>query len=104
VLTPIAPFAYLADPANGQGAAIIVADLESGLCRRVLEGIPCVQPNPSVALPISALSERSTMRLDGTTTITHCRVDSFAIDRSGKWLDLSALQSLTLQRPPAKRF
>jgi hypothetical protein len=102
VLDPSAPFAYLADPANGQDAAIIVADLESGLCRRVLQGIPCVQPDPSVALPISALSERSTVRLDGTTTITQCGVDSLAIDRRGEWLYLSALQSRTLQRLPAK--
>lgn len=102
VLDPTAPYAYLADPANGQDAAIIVADLESGLCKRVLQGLPCVQPDPSVALPISALSERSTVRLDGTTTITQRGVDSLAIDRRGEWLYLSALQSRTIQRLPAK--
>lgn len=102
VLDPTAPFAYLADPANGQDAAIIVADLESGLCRRVLQGHPCVQPDPSVTLPISVLSERSSVRLDGTTTITRCGVDSLSIDRRGEWLYLAALQSRTLQRIPAK--
>lgn len=101
VLDPSAPIAYLADPANGQDAAIIVADLESGLCRRILQGSKWVRPDPSVALPISALSERSIVRLDGTTTLTQCGVDSLAIDRRGDWLYLSGLQSRYLHRVPA---
>jgi hypothetical protein len=101
VLDPSAPIAYLADPANGKDAAIIVADLESGLCRRILHGSKWVQPDPSVALPISALNERSIVRLDGKTTLTQCGVDSLAIDRRGDWLYLSALQSRYLQRIPA---
>lgn len=101
-LDPSAPFAYIADPANGRDAAIIVVDLESGFCRRLLQGTPFVQPDPSVSLPISALSERSTVRLDGTITIRQCGVDSLAIDRRGDWLFLSSLQSRAIHRLPVK--
>jgi hypothetical protein len=97
-LDPTSPLAYLADPAKGQNAAIIVADLETGLCRRVLQGTSCVQPDNSVTLPGSALSERTTRKLDGTTTVTQCGVDSVSIDRRGDWLYLTALQSRSVYR------
>jgi hypothetical protein len=100
-LDPTEPIAYIADPAKGQDAALIVADLNTGLCRRLLQGSPCVQPDPSVTLPVSALSERTTRRIDGTTTVTQCGVDALAIDRRGEWLYFAGLQSHTLYRLPA---
>lgn len=98
VLDPAATFAYIADPAKGQDAALIVADLNSGLCHRVLQGAPCVQPDANVTLPVSALSERTTRRIDGTTTVTQCGVDALAIDRRGEWLYFAGLQSRSLYR------
>jgi hypothetical protein len=101
-LDPSAPIAFLADPAKGQDAALIVVDLETGLCRRVLQGSNCVQPDTSVTLPVSALSERSTRRIDGTTTITQCGVDAVATDRKGDWLYFASLQSRVLHRLPTQ--
>lgn len=100
-LDPTAPVAYIADPAKGQDAALIVADLNTGLCRRLFQGSPCVRPDPSVTLPVSALSERTTRRIDGTTIVTQCGVDALAIDRRGEWLYFAGLQSRTLYRLPA---
>lgn len=101
-LDPSAPLAYVADPAQGQDAALLVIDLDTGLCRRVLQGAPCVRPDPAVTLPVSALSGRSTRRIDGTTTVTQCGVDSVVMDRKGDWLYFTALQSRALHRAPAR--
>lgn len=98
VLDPATPFAYIADPAKGQDAALILVDLNTGLCRRVLQGAPCVQPDTTVTLPVSALSERTARRIDGTTTVTQCGVDALAIDRRGDWLYFAGLQSRVLYR------
>lgn len=102
-LDPAGAFAYVADPANGQDAALIVIDLVTGLCRRVLHGEAAVQPDPAVQLPPSAVSGRLIRRIDGATTLPRRGVEALAIDRKGEWLYFCALQSQAAHRvPPAK--
>lgn len=99
-LDPTAPFAYIADPANGKDAAIIVVQLQTGLCRRILPGAICMQPEPDVPLSDSITSGRGTLRIDGTATLPHCGINALAIDRKGEWLYYTALQSSSLYRLP----
>jgi hypothetical protein len=99
-LDPTAPFAYIADPANGKDAAIIIVQLQTGLCRRILPGATCMQPELSVPLSDSITSGRGTLRIDGTATLPHCGVNALAIDRKGEWLYYTALQSSNLYRLP----
>jgi len=99
-LDPSAPFAYVADPANGKDAAIIIVHLQTGLCLRVLQGGASVRPENSVLLSDSITSGRGTRRIDGTSALLHCGVNALAIDRKGDWLYYTALQSATLHRLP----
>jgi hypothetical protein len=101
-LDPSAPFACIADPAQGQNAALIVVDLLTGLCRRVLQGHLSLMPDLAVRLPESAISGRLTRRIDGSTAVPQCGVDALAIDRRGEWLYFCALQSHTLYRISAR--
>ena len=103
-LDPSAPMAYVSDPANGQDAALIVVDLASGLCRRVLQGAACLRPDAAVPLPPSAVSGRAIRRLDGTTVVPRCGVESLCIDRKGEWLYLAALQSRAVHRVPCAKL
>jgi len=99
-LDPTAPFAYIADPANGKDAAIIIVHLHTGLCRRVLQGDASVRPEITVPLSESITSGRGTRRIDGTSALLHCGVNALAIDRKGDWLYFAALQSTNLHRLP----
>lgn len=99
-LDPSAPVAYIADPANGKDAAIIIVHLQSGLCRRVLHGATCVRPEPSIPLNEAITSGRGTRLIDGTPAMLHCGVSALAIDRKGDWLYYTGLQSASVHRLP----
>ncbi len=103
-LDPAAPLAYVSDPANGQDAALIVVDLTTGLCRRVMQGQGFLRPDPAVQLPPSAASGRAIRRLDGTTTVPRCGVEALCIDRKGDWLYFTALQASAVHRVPCAKL
>lgn len=101
-LDPTAPLAYVADPANGKDAAIIIVHLQTGLCRRVMQGTPCVRPEPSVPLSDAITSGRGTRLIDGTPALLHCGVNALAMDRKGDWLYYTGLQSASVHRLPGR--
>lgn len=103
-LDPAAPYAYISDPANGQDAALIVVDMSTGLCRRVLQGESRLRPDPMVPLPPSAHSVRGIRRLDGSTAVPRCGVEPLCIDRKGEWLYFAALQAGAVHRVPCARL
>ncbi len=97
-LDPEEPFAYVADPANGEDAALIVVDLQTGLSRRILQGHPALRPDPTVILPPGALGGRVIRRIDGTASVPKRGVEALAIDRKGDWLYFTGLQAGAVSR------
>ena len=75
---------YIADPAGGENAAILVVDLETGYVRRVLEGDRSVVPEDIDMLfdgrPAEILDE------DGETFRPRVGVNPFAVDADNEWL------------------
>ncbi|MBA3820699.1 MAG: hypothetical protein H0X17_17545, partial [Deltaproteobacteria bacterium] len=87
---------YIADPAGGANAAVIVVDLATGKPRRVLEGHASVIPEErdlvidgtpvSVKLP------------DGTRIRPHIGVNPIALDANAEWLYFGPMHAGTLYR------
>lgn len=94
---PEFPYIYLADPAAGVDAALIVVDLATGVSRRVLQGHPSVQPEASLVLNIDGAKIES-KRLDGTSADPIGGVTPLALDRKGEWLYFGPLRSTRLYR------
>jgi hypothetical protein len=95
---PNSSLTYLADPANGADAAILVLDRSTGLARRVLQGDVCVQPDVTVLLPSSGGATMETRRLDGSTVMPQCGVNSLCLDKKSEWLYFCARQSRSIYR------
>ncbi len=96
VLDPADAYAYLADPASGQDAAILVVDLRSGVARRVLQGHESVIPEGS---PLSVHGKRLGVRLsDGSSVEPQAGVNPITIDRKGKHLYYGPMKSRKLYR------
>lgn len=97
-IDPVYPHVYIADPANGSDAAIIVVDRSTGLARRVLQGHVSVVPDPEVTFPAGFNGTGEARRLDGVQTVPHSGVDPLALDRKGEWLYFAPLRSRRLYR------
>lgn len=96
-LDPEQPFIYLADPAKGVDAALIVLDTSSGLARRVLQGHPSVVPVSGLDLVIDG-KKLQTLRLDGSVADPQGGVNPIALDRKGEWLYFGPMRSKHLYR------
>ena len=94
---PAHPFIYIADPASGGEAALIVLDLTTGLARRVLQGHPSVSAVSGLDLIIEG-EKLETKRLDGSVADPIGGVNPLALDRKGEWLYFGPLRSTRLYR------
>lgn len=92
--------AYLADPAGGDNAALVVVDLRTGEARRVLEGHESVVPE-EVDLVISG-KPVEVDREDGTTFRPHIGVNPIAADRDNEWLYFGPMHGTSLYRVPTR--
>lgn len=97
VLDPEHPFLYIADPASGPDAALIVMDINTGVARRVLQGHPSVVPSTELSLVIDGQS-LVTRRLDGSVADPQGGVNPMAVDRKGEWLYFGPMRSERLYR------
>lgn len=96
-LDPEQPFIYLADPAKGIDAALIVLDTNTGVARRVLQGHPSVVPVTGLDLIIDG-KKLQTLRLDGSVADPQGGVNPIALDRKGEWLYFGPMRSQHLYR------
>ena len=87
---------YIADPAGGANAAIIVVDLATGLARRVLEGDRCVTPE-ELDLTIDGAPVELTQP-DGKKIRPRVGVNPLALDAKSEWLYLGAMTGSKLYR------
>ena len=94
---PNFPFIYLADPANGMDAALVVLDLTTGQARRLLQGHPSVVPVAGLRLEIDGQNLHST-RLDGRAADPQGGVNPLVVDKKGEWLYFAPLRSKRLYR------
>ncbi len=83
-LDPEAPFIYITDPASGSDAALIVVDLRTGLCRRVLQGHYSVVPQSKVLLLEGKPVE--VKRPDGSNVQPLAGANPIVVDRRGHWI------------------
>jgi len=89
-------FAYVADPAGGEDAAIIVVDLAAGEARRVLQGHLSV--TPSVTDLVIDGTPVQIRRDDGSTFRPRVGVNPIALDRAGEWLYYGPMHGYTMYR------
>jgi len=87
---------YIADPAGGGNAALIVVDLVTGLARRVLEGHTSVVPE-DMDLMIDGVPVR-VRRPDGSTVRPRVGVNPIALDARGDWLYYGPMHGTSLYR------
>ncbi|MCF6310885.1 MAG: major royal jelly family protein [Verrucomicrobiales bacterium] len=99
-LDPEEPFIYLADPAAGDDAALIVVDLVTGLSRRVLHGDHAVRAE-KIGLRMDG--QRVTVkRPDGRQVQPLGGVNPIAVDKKGKWLFFGPMNGRILYQIPTK--
>ena len=87
---------YIADPAGGANAAILVVDLTAGTARRVLEGHESVTPED-----LDLIIDESPVRMlteDGTEIRPRIGVNPIAIDQTGEWLYFGPMHATSLYR------
>lgn len=86
---------YLADPAGGDKAALVVLDLETGFARRVLQGHESVVPED-----VSAVVEGAplTVMRDGEAVEPRVGVNPISIDPSSTWLYYGPMSGTSLYR------
>ncbi|MCC5830361.1 MAG: hypothetical protein JJU36_13030 [Phycisphaeraceae bacterium] len=87
---------YIADPAGGPNAALIVVDLDTGLSRRVLQGDRSVVPED-----IDMVIDRITVevrRPDGTRVRPRVGVNPIALDVENQWLYFGPMHGRTMYR------
>lgn len=95
---PVRKTAYIADPARGTEAAIIVVDLARGNARRVLQGHQSVIPE-DMDLVIDGAPVR--IRLDdGSEIRPRVGINPIAIDGTGEWLYYGPMHGHTMYRIP----
>lgn len=88
--------AYIADPANGADAAIIVVDLVQGSMRRVLEGHKSVTPE-DIDLVIDGTPVRI-RAADGSEIRPRVGVNPIAIDKNGDWMYYGPMHGRSMYR------
>lgn len=89
---------YIADPAGGKTAAIIVVDLATKLGRRVLEGHASVVPG-DVDLVIDGKPVQIKLP-DGTVIRPHVGINPIALDALDTWLYFGPMHGTLLYRIP----
>jgi sugar lactone lactonase YvrE len=90
---------YVADPAGGADAAILVVDLRTGRVRRLLQGHSSVVPEPDVELAIDGTPVRI-RQADGTVVHPRIGVNPIALDARDRWLYFGPMHGRTLYRIP----
>ena len=95
-LDPERPVLYIADPASGDDAAIIIVNRDTGGYRRVLQGHFSVIPE-DIPMVIEGRPFQA-RRPDGSTVQPQTGVNPIAVDRKGKWLYFGPLKGRTLYR------
>lgn len=99
-LDPEEPFIYLADPAAGDDAALIVVDLVTGLSRRVLHGDHAVRAE-KIGLQMDGQAV-VVKRPDGRQVQPLSGVNPITVDKKGKWLFFGPMNSRILYQIPTK--
>ena len=87
---------YIADPAGGADAAIIVVDLDMGTARRVLEGHKSVIPED-----IDLIIDGTPLRIrqdDGSMVRPRVGINPIALDKDGEWLYYGPMHGQTMYR------
>jgi len=96
VVDPDNRFLYIADPASGMDAALIVVDLKTGLSRRVLESHISVVPED---VPLVVQGQRiEVRRADGSSAEPLAGVNPIAVDRKGRYLYYGPMKGRRLYR------
>jgi len=88
--------AYIADPAGGANAAIIVVDLAKGSARRVLQGHKSVIPE-ELDLVIDGTPVRI-KRPDGSELRPRVGINPIALDTANEWLYYGPMHGLSMYR------
>jgi len=99
-LDPEKPFIYLADPAGGDDAALIVVDIETGLARRVLHGDHSVRAE-KIGLKMDGQTV-AVKRPDGRQVQPFSGVNPITVDKKGKWLFFGPMNSRILYQIPTE--
>lgn len=87
---------YIADPARGSNAALIVVDIETGLARRLLEGHRSVVPeNIDLIIDGKPVEIRKD---DGTTVRPRVGVNPIALGPRDEWLYFGPMHGTSLYR------
>lgn len=86
---------YIADPAGGADAALVVVDLETGAARRLLQGHESTRPE-NIDLVIDGQPTRRFR--NGQVGPHRTGADSIALDAQGEWLYYGPLHGHTLYR------
>jgi sugar lactone lactonase YvrE len=87
---------YIADPAGGDNAALIVVNTRTGMARRVLEGHQSVVPE-DVELVIDGEPVQRQLP-DGTTVKPKVGVNPIALDTEGEWLYYGPMHGTSMYR------
>ena len=87
---------YIADPAGGDNAALIVVDLRTGTSRRVLEGHQSVVPEDTdLVIDDRAVEIRQP---DGSTLRPRVGVNPIVLDHDNEWLYFGPMHGTSLYR------
>lgn len=87
---------YIADPAPGDKAALIVVDMETGLARRLLQGhVSVVAEDVELKIDGKALTAK---RPDGTSVKPRVGVNPIALDARGEWLYFGPMHGHSMYR------
>jgi hypothetical protein len=87
---------YIADPAGGDNAALIVVDLKTGASRRVLEGHQSVVPEDTdLVIDDRAVEIRQP---DGATVRPRVGVNPIVLDHDNEWLYFGPMHGTSLYR------
>jgi sugar lactone lactonase YvrE len=93
---PVRNTVYIADPAGGADAAIIVVDVVRGAARRVLQGHKSVIPEDMDLVidgnPVRILAD------DGTEIRPRVGINPIAIDKDGEWLFYGPMHGRSMYR------
>ncbi len=97
---PSNDFLYIADPASGEDAALVVVNIKTGLTRRLLQGHISVVPED---IPLLIRGKRiGVKRADGSMAEPLAGINPIALDRKGKWLYFGPLKGRRLYRVEAR--
>jgi sugar lactone lactonase YvrE len=89
--------AYVADPAGGANAALILVDLKTGSAQRVLQGHRSVVPEADAELAIEGRPVRMQLP-DGTVASPRIGVNPIALDATNGWLYYGPMHGRSLYR------